>query len=93
MLASLKPGPDFSRGCAGRKIGIHLSRPTPYTVIRRWFYVSPAWPVALAEANLYSLVQYLVPGNKPQGKNRLLAGCRVMGLCRMLDMDFGEFLY
>jgi hypothetical protein len=29
MLTVLKPEADFSRGCAGRVIGIHFSRPTP----------------------------------------------------------------
>jgi hypothetical protein len=49
--------------------------------------------MVLEAANNYALLQYLVPSNKPQGKNRLLAGCRVMGLCRTLDMDFGEFYF
>jgi hypothetical protein len=93
MLVPRKSYADFSRGCACRKIGIHLSRPTPYPVIRRWFYVSPACLRILAAANLHSpLSKILCPAISRRAENNHYPRTGV-GLCRMLDMDFGEFTF
>jgi hypothetical protein len=59
---------DFRRGCADWEIS-HLLLATRHfhAAVRELFYVSPACPVVLAAANLYSRPQYLVPSKKPQG--------------------------
>jgi hypothetical protein len=40
MLASGEAEPDFSRGCAGRRMG-HLLFATHPHAVREWFYASP----------------------------------------------------
>jgi hypothetical protein len=44
----------------------------------------------LATANVYSLLPYLVLGNKPQGGKWVIIRAYRDGLCRMLDMNLGE---
>jgi hypothetical protein len=67
MLISLKMEADFSRGCVLSMIRPAFLLTLPHPAIRGWFYVSAACPVVLAGANLYSLLPYLVPSDKPQG--------------------------
>jgi hypothetical protein len=77
----------FEGVCAGgHRLHISSDPPPP---CRSWIascqyclYLTRFLP--LTAANLYSLLQYLVPGNKPQGENRLLAGRKGVGLCRIL---------
>jgi hypothetical protein len=51
-------------------------------VDRFMLLLSPPKQVSAShQVNIYSLLPYLVLGNKPQGENRLLAGCKGAGLC------------
>src|SRR5215216_6022340 len=67
MLASLKSGADFSRGCAGRRIGNLLFATHPHHVaVREWFYAS-----SVSGGSRHSESVFIAPiyctGHKPQG--------------------------
>jgi hypothetical protein len=84
-------GGEFVAGYAGKRIGHLLFATHPHhAAVREWYCASTPCPVVLAAANLYSLLQYHEPSDKPQGANRPLAGRRGVGLCMMVDMGFGE---
>jgi len=68
MLAFAKREPDFSRWCVLVVIAYIFILTHPHPAIRGWLHVSPACPVVLEAANNYALLQYLVPSNKPQGR-------------------------
>jgi hypothetical protein len=61
-------GADFSRGCAGRRIGHPLLKTHPHSAIRKWVYASTVSGDSRHSESLYSPLQYLVPGNKGQGE-------------------------
>jgi hypothetical protein len=61
MLVSAEPEADFSVGCASRRIGRYLSRPTPTLAFANGSMPAPC-RLTLAAANLYSLLQHFVPG-------------------------------
>ena len=60
-------GLGFFEGVCEQEDWYPLLKTHPHPAIRGWFYISAASPVVLGAANTYSLLQYLVPSNKPQG--------------------------
>ena len=67
MLASLRLAADFSRGCAGRRIGNLLFATHPHHVaVREWFYAS-----SVSGGSRHSESVFIAPiyctGHKPQG--------------------------
>src|SRR5215204_5147495 len=61
-----------------------------HPAIRKWYCASTPWPVVLAAANLYSLLQYLVLARSCSVKNRPLSARRGTRLCMLVDMGFRE---
>jgi len=88
MLASVKLGADFSRGCAGKRIGNSLFATHPLRPAIGGGSMPASCRVILASANIHLLLQYLLIRNKPQGGNRLSSAPIGAGLCRIVDMDF-----
>ena len=73
MLVSLRVGADFSRGCASMRLGYILLATHPHPGIRELSrdrfmpLLSPSKQVLpLTARNVYSLLRYLVLGNKLQ---------------------------
>ncbi len=58
---SMKPGADFSRGCALPVIVRSFLVTHPHPAVREWVYASAPCPGVLAATNLYSPLRYLVP--------------------------------
>jgi hypothetical protein len=93
MLASIEPEGDFSRECAGRRIGHSLFATHPTLAFASGSMpVSP--PVILATANLFiHRSNILWPAMSHGPENRPSSDSMGPGLCRLLDMDFGEFFF
>src|SRR5215203_3552840 len=85
-------GTDFSRRCAGRKIGNLFFATHPHPGIREWFCASThcLWQSSPQRIFIHcSNVLCLAISRRVE--YRSLTARTVVGLCRMLDMDFGEF--
>jgi hypothetical protein len=87
-----EPEAEFRGSVQARGSATYFSRPTPTLAFANG--PMPALTVylrILAEVNLYSLLQHLMPGNKAArwkiGHYRRAEGAE---LCIMLDMDVGE---
>jgi hypothetical protein len=66
MLILTKPGADFSRGCAGKRIGHLLFATLPHLGIREWLQASILSGDSRRSESLCSLPQNLVARNNPK---------------------------
>jgi hypothetical protein len=85
---------DFSRGRTGKSIGHSLFMTHPHPGIRELVCASTAGLGILAAANLYSLLQHLVPGEigEEAGRHAPVAPLD-LSLRRIADMNFAEHLF
>jgi hypothetical protein len=66
ILTSIYREPDFTRGCAGKRIDTFLFATHPHPGIREWFHPSIASGNSRRSESLYSPLRQLVIGNKPR---------------------------
>jgi hypothetical protein len=90
MLVFVELDADFSRGCAIRKIGIHFSSSTPTLPFADGSASTQRVRWLSAQRIFIHYSNILCPAISPRVENSHYPRTGVE-LCRMLDLDFGEF--
>jgi hypothetical protein len=92
MLALTKLDADFSRECAGQRIGHLLFATHPRPAIREWLYASIVSDHSHRSESLFTALA-LVPWQEVQSSEIDLFCLLSLGLCRIVDREFRELLY
>jgi hypothetical protein len=94
MLASAKLGPDFSRGCARKRIGDSLFATLPHRpAIRKWFCATTVPSDSHRGESLFTAPISCIWEQATGRATRPFSARIGVGICRIVDLKFRELLF